>query len=78
MKLKVKYLFLTSYLGGFYYFPQLPEGLGMRKILVYGIRMQKNPQLTEDIFWTFTDFHGAEQVQSPTCTPAQKFYQWHH
>ena len=29
---------------------QLPEGLGMRKILTHGIRMQKIPQTREDIF----------------------------
>ena len=48
----------------------------MRKILAHDLRMQKNPQTKEDIFWIFTDFLGVMRVQSPTCTPARKFHQW--
>ena len=76
MKLKVKYIFPTSSSGANFYMYQLPEGLGMRKVLVHGIRMQKNSQTREDIFWTFTDFHGVIKVQSPTCTIVQKFNRW--
>ena len=43
MKLEVKYLFPTSSSGANFYIYQLPEGLGMRKILPRGIRMQNNP-----------------------------------
>ena len=39
MKLKVKYLFPTSSSGANFYIYQLPESLGMRKILAHGIRM---------------------------------------
>ena len=52
MKLQVKYLFSTS--TSFYIY-QLPEGLRMRKILAYGIRMQKNPKNQGGYF---LDFHG--------------------
>ena len=76
MKLEVKCLFPNSSSGAKFYISQLPEGLIIRKILAHGIRMQKNPQTREDIFWTFTDFHGVMRIQSPTCTPAQKFHQW--
>ena len=75
MKLKVKYLFPTSSSGADFYIYQLPEGLGMSKVLAHGIRMQKNPQTREDIFWIFTDFHGVMWFQSPTCTLAWKFHQ---
>ena len=50
--------------------------MGMRKILAHDIRMQKNPQTKLDPFWIFTDFHGVKRIQSPNCTPAQKFNQW--
>ena len=43
MKLEVKYL-ATSSSGANLCNYQLPEGLGMRKKLSHGIRMQKNPQ----------------------------------
>ena len=43
---------------------------------MHGIRMQKNPQTREDIFWIFTDFHGVMWVQCPTCTSARKIHQW--
>ena len=76
MKLKVKYFFLASCSGGKFYIFQLPEGLGMRKILVHGTRIHKNPQSKENIFWIFTDFHGVMQVQSPTCTPTLKSHRW--
>ena len=78
MKLKVKYLFPTSSSAANFYIYGLPEGLGVRKILAGGARMQKNLQTREDIFWIFTDFHGVMWVQSPTCTPAQKFHQCRH
>ena len=57
MKLKVKYPFPNSSSGANFYIQQLPKGLGMRKILAHGIRMQKNPQTRENIFWVFMDFH---------------------
>ena len=31
--------------------------MGIRKILARDIRMKKNPQIKEDTFWIFTDFH---------------------
>ena len=31
------------------------EAMGMRKILARDVRMKKNPQTKEDIFWIFTD-----------------------
>ena len=49
-KLEVKYLVPASSSGANLYIYQLPEGLGMRKILTHGIRMQKNPQSRKDIF----------------------------
>ena len=73
MKLEVKYLFLTSSSVEDFYIYQLPECLWM---LAHGIRMRKNPQPREGIFWIFTDFHEFMGVQIPTCTPAQKFHQW--
>ena len=76
MKLEVKYLFPTSSSDTNLYIYQLPEGLGVRKILAYGIKMRKNPQTREDIFWIFTDFHGVMQVQSPAWASARKFHQW--
>ena len=76
MKLKVKYLLPTSSSGANFYIYELPEGLGMREILAHGMRMPKNPQTREDIFWIFTDFHGVVRAQSPTCIPARKFQQW--
>ena len=69
MKSEVKYLFPTSSSGANSYIHQLPEGLGMRKILAHVIRMRKNPQTREDIFWIFTHFHGVMRVQSPTFIP---------
>ena len=51
------------------------ESMGIRKILAHDIRMKKNPQTKEDTFWIM-DFYGVMRVQSPTCTPAQKFHQW--
>ena len=68
MKLKVKYIFPTLSSVANFYIYQLPEGLGMKKILAHGIRMQKNPQTREDIR------QGVMRGQSPTCTPARKFY----
>ena len=43
---------------------------------ILGIRMQKNPQTREEIFWISTDFHGVMWVWSPTCTSARKFHHW--
>ena len=61
--MKFKYLFPASCSGANFYIYQLPEGLGMRKIFAHGIRMQKNRQSREDIFfWIFTDFHGVTRV----------------
>ena len=54
------------------------EAMGIRKILAHDIRMKKNPQTKESTFWISKDFHGVMRVQSSTCTPARKFYQWHH
>ena len=39
VKLEVKYLFPTSFSVANFNIYQLPEGLGMRKILAHGIRM---------------------------------------
>ena len=78
MKLEVKYIFPTSTPGVNNYIYKLPEGLGMRRILAHGTRIQKNPQTREDIFWIFTDFHRVMWVQSPTYTPRFKFHQWGH
>ena len=39
--------------------------------------MQKNPQTRVDVLWIFTDFHRVLRVQSPSCTPAREFQQWH-
>ena len=64
------HLFPTSSSGVNFYIYQLPEGLG---ILAHGIRMQKNPQTRENIFWIFTDFHVVMWVQNPTYTPAWNF-----
>ena len=58
MKLEVKYLFPISFSGATFFIYELPEGLGMRKILANGTRMQKNPQNKEEIFWICTDFHS--------------------
>ena len=69
MNLEVKYIFPTSAPGVNNYVCKLPEGLGMRRILAHGTRIQKNPQTREDIFWIFTDFHRVMWVQSPTYTP---------
>ena len=76
MKLKVEYLFTTSSSGSHFYIYQLPEGLGMGKILANNIRTQKNPQTRTDICWIFPYFHGIMWVQSPACTLAQKCHQW--
>ena len=52
------------------------EVMGIRKILAHDIKMKKNPQTKDDTVWIFKDFHGVMRVESPTCTPARKFYQW--
>ena len=62
MKLEVKYLFPTSSSGANFYIYQLHEGLGMRKILAHGIRMQNNPQTRVDFFWIFMDFYRFMRV----------------
>ena len=66
MKLEVKCIFPTSTPGLNNYIYKLPEGLGMRRILAHGTRIQKNPQNREDISCIFTDFHRVMWVQSPT------------
>ena len=48
------------------------EAREIRKILAHDIGMKKNPQTKEDTLWTFKDFHGVMQVQTPTKTPARK------
>ena len=50
-----QYLFPSSSSDGKFRIYQLPEGLGMRKILPHWLRMQKNPQ---SILWIFTDFQS--------------------
>ena len=47
----------------------------LKNISTY-IRMKKNPQTKEDTFWIFKYFHGIMRVQTPTCIPTRKFYQW--
>ena len=54
IKLEVKYLFPTSSSGEKSDIYQLPDSLGMRKILKHDIRMQKNPQTRANI--TFSGF----------------------
>ena len=44
--------------------------------LAHDIRMKKDPQTKKDTLSIFKDFHGVMWVQSPTWTPARKFYQW--
>ena len=66
MKLEFKYIFPASTPGLNNYIYKLPEGLGMRRILAHGTRIQKNPQIREDISCIFTDFHRVMWVQSPT------------
>ena len=43
------------------------ESMAIKKMLAHDIRMKKNPQTKEDIFW-IADFYGATWAQSPTCT----------
>ena len=64
MALEVKYIFPTFSSGANFYICQLSEGLGIRKILAHGIRMQKFPQTRADISRIFTDFHRIMRVQS--------------
>ena len=54
MNFEIEYIFPTLSSGTVFYIHQLSEGLGMRKILAYGIRMQKKPH----IFWIFMDVHS--------------------
>ena len=58
MKLETQCLFPTSFSGTNVYIYQMPEGLGMKKILTHGVRMQMNPQTRADVSWIFTNFHG--------------------
>ena len=51
------------------------QNLGIWKILGHDIRMKKNTQSKEEIFWIFKNFHGIMRIQSPTCTPARKLCQ---
>ena len=78
MKLEVKYIFPTSTPGVNNDICKLSEGLGNRRVLGHGTRIQKNPQIREGIFWIFTDFHRVMWVQSPTYTSRFKFHQWDH
>ena len=39
---------------------QLPQGLGIRKISVNGIRAKKNPHSKENIFWIFMELCGSK------------------
>ena len=66
MKLNIKCIFPTLSSGVHFYVYKLPGGLEMKKILAYGISMQKNSPTKEGVFWIFTDFYGAMRVQSPT------------
>ena len=52
MELEVKYLFSTSSSRANFFIYQLPEDLRMKRILVYEIGMQKNPQTSR----TFSGF----------------------
>ena len=74
MKLEVKYIFPTSISGANFYIYELPEGLGMKIIDAHGTSMQKKSTNQEG---HFPDFHGVMWVQSPICTPVQKFHQWY-
>ena len=56
MKLKVKYIFPTLS-SGTNFCCQLSKSLGKKKS-AHSIRMQRNPQTRENIFWIFTDFHS--------------------
>ena len=47
--------------------------MGIRKVLARDISMKKNPQINEDTFWIFTDFHVVMWVQSSTSTPHGSF-----
>ena len=60
MKLGVKFLYLTSSSGENFYIYQLREGLGMRNMLAHGIRMQKNTQTRDAIFWIFMEFSNSK------------------
>ena len=65
---------LTMTLVSFYNFTfrliffslSVAEGLGMRKTLAYGIRMQKNPYMRTNIFWIFMELCGSKvQLAAP-------------
>ena len=43
------------------------DSMAIKKMLAHDIRMKKNPQTKEDIFW-IVDFYGVTWAQSPTCT----------
>ena len=67
MKLEVKHVFPTSSSGVIFFIYQLSEGLGMRRILAHGIRMQRKPQSREDNFWIFMEL-CVSKVQLVPCT----------
>ena len=46
---------------------QLPEDLGMRKILAHGIRMQKNPQTRDEIFESKSNSKPRREISSMAC-----------
>ena len=75
VQLKVEYLFPTSSSGSNFYVYQLPEGLGIRKILAHSIRTQKNPQTRADIFFIFT-FSWSYVGPKSNLYPTRKFHQW--
>ena len=56
----------------FFFISQLPEGLGMRKILAHSIRMQR---IHKHQGAQFLDFNWAMWVQSPAC-PHRNFQWW--
>ena len=47
--------------------------MGMRKILLHDIRMQKNQQTKEDTFWFFTDYHGVMRSKVQLVPPHRNF-----
>ena len=68
MNLEVKYLFPTLSSGANFLIYQLPEVLGMRKIIAHGIRMQKNAKTRAYNFLILTDLHTVMRFQSSTYT----------
>ena len=68
MKLQVKYLFPTSSSGTHFYIHQFSEGLGMGNILAHGLRMQKKPQTSANIYgfsWKFMNLCRSKNRLAP-------------